>query len=74
MSWRIVEWDHREQPDFEAIDQALAFVVGRRHISVRLVPDTGSDQYALVIAEGPLMTDEEAQAIYEHRAGLNHDG
>lgn len=62
---QVVEWDCREQPDFEAIARATSRVFdGTHRPGLTLVPDTGSDQYALVVSSVP-MTSDEAQAAYD---------
>lgn len=61
----IIEWDYREQPDFERIQRAMHEVFnGSNHPCLRLVDDTGSDQYALVVSSTPI-TEREAQDIYD---------
>jgi hypothetical protein len=56
---RVLSWDHREQPDLAALGTALRDLSDARLYEV----DTGSDQYAIVLATGDL-TDDEAQAAY----------
>jgi hypothetical protein len=71
MSWVIVEWDWREQPDFDLIAKAMEDVYYEptyrgpaRPPTLVLVPDTGSDQYVLVVSTEPI-TAKEAQTIFD---------
>lgn len=55
----IVTWDWKEQPDIEAIDKAMAAVFnGSNRPLIQEVPNTGSDQYAIIVSSGP--TDPQA--------------
>lgn len=65
----IIEWDYREQPDWEAIQTAVT----RECVPVAvpgltLVPDTGSDQYALLVTSSRL-AEGEAQRLYDEARG-----
>lgn len=56
---RIIQWDYREQPNWDAVNRALRSEDDPDNVDppgLHLVPDTGSDQYALVVgylADGP---------------------
>lgn len=54
----VLTWNWREQPDLDH----LARILARHNVHLHQV-DTGSDQYAVVIAASPLTTDE-AQRAY----------
>lgn len=57
----IVSWDHREQIPFDRLAEALSDLTnGTLHLHEA---ETESDQYALVIADGPL-SQREANEIY----------
>lgn len=59
--FEVLTWDHREQPDLTELDDMLDRLSGGR---VRLTEaDTGSDQFAIVLAEGKL-TEDAATGIY----------
>lgn len=49
---RILDWDWKEQPDFDEIGRILAELTDHK-IWLR-TPETGSDQLALVLANEPL--------------------
>lgn len=60
---RVLSWDWREQPDLDDLADAVREVSGgRAHVTQ---VDTGSDQYAIVIADRKLTADE---AIAAHEA------
>jgi len=49
---RVMSWDWREQPDFDVLADILKELSNHK---IRLrVPDTESDQYALVLADEPI--------------------
>lgn len=62
---RVITWDHREQPSWPELAEALTALTGG---TVRLVlVDTGGAEYALVLG-GPDLTEDTATAAYErHR-------
>lgn len=63
--FEVVTWDFREQPDMQAIAAALTRLFGDGvHIAW---PETGSDQYAVVLSDRPF-TAEQAAAAY-HAGG-----
>lgn len=55
----MVSWDWREQPPWDEISDAQQ----RGFLHVRLVPDTGSDAYVLVLSDAPV-SEAEAQAVF----------
>ncbi len=58
----VMSWDWREQPDLDQLDQAVRYASGglaRVH-----TVDTGSDEYAIVVADHRV-TAAEAQAAWE---------
>lgn len=56
---RIVTWDWKEQPDMTAIDAAMQQVYnGTNRPLIQEVPNTGSDQYAIIVSSAP--TDPQA--------------
>jgi hypothetical protein len=57
----VLSWDWREQPDLRHLAQLVEDLSGRR-VVLREVA-TGSDQYALVIANVPL-TDADVAGAY----------
>lgn len=62
--FEVVTWDWREQPDWQAITSALTRLSGGGvHIAW---PETGTDQYAVVLSDRPF-TAKQAAAAY--RAG-----
>lgn len=63
MTSRILTWDYREQPDLDALGEAIR-TLSRGAVDLRAVPDTGSDSYAVVVADHPL-TDAEAQEAWD---------
>ena len=60
---KIFSWDWREQPPLRDIFQAASEMSPRGDITITL-PDTGSDQYALIISARPLTADE-ARIVYQ---------
>lgn len=60
MTIRTMSWDYREQPDLGTLDEILAEVSGGR-IHLHQV-DTGSDQYAIVVADRELTAAEVDEA------------
>lgn len=59
---RVLTWDWREQPDLDRLAAHVRELSGGK---VRITTvDTGSDQYAIVIADRALTADE-AYAAYE---------
>jgi hypothetical protein len=64
----ILSWDWKEQPDLRALAQLVNEVSGGRvHITEA---ETGSDQYAIVIADHPVSDTDAAEA---YRADLMGD-
>lgn len=63
-AYTIIQWDWKEQPDIEAINDAINAVAdtGNRPKAFRV--ETESDEYAIVITDSEA-TQEEAQALYE---------
>lgn len=61
--FRIVTWDHREQPDMVELSRVAA----EGFVHFAFVPDTGSDQYVIVATKVELDSAEAQQAwtIYE---------
>lgn len=60
----VMSWDWREQPDLEQLDQAVRLASGglaRVHTI-----DTGSDEYAIVVADHRI-TQAEAEAAWQAR-------
>lgn len=62
MTSRILTWDYREQPDLDALGEAIR-TLSRGAVDLRAVPETGSDQYAVVVADHPLSGDQ-AQSVW----------
>ena len=62
MTARVLSWDWRQQPDLAQLGRAIHDLSGGLlHI---YEVQTGSDDYAIVIADQPL-TDAEARHIWE---------
>lgn len=62
---KVITWDWKGQPDIKELDRAiLAVFNGINSPRITLVPDTGSDEYAAVIAAEQL-TPDEAQDAYK---------
>lgn len=61
--FEVVTWDYREQPDQQSLAAAISRVSGGRVHAVW--PETGDDQYALVLSDRPL-TAEQAAAVYRN--------
>ncbi len=56
MTYRILSWDWREQPDLDELAKALREVSGG---SVHLHQvETGSDQYAIILSDRALRPNE----------------
>jgi hypothetical protein len=66
---RVLSWDWRQQPDLDELARILADLSGGR-LHLRQV-ETGSDEYAVVIADGPL-SEWDAGRAYE-RARFGYD-
>ena len=62
MTARVLSWDWREQPNLAQLGRAIHDLSGGL-LHLHEV-QTGSDDYAIVIADQPL-TDAEARRIYE---------
>jgi hypothetical protein len=60
----VVTWDWREQPDQQSLAAAISRVSGGMVYAVW--PETGDDQYALVLSDRPL-TAEQALTAYRPR-------
>lgn len=60
---KIFSWDWKEQPPLRDVFQAVSEMSPRGDITITL-PDTGSDQYALIISARPLTADE-ARIVYQ---------
>jgi hypothetical protein len=65
LEYRVLGWDWREQPDLDALTEAVAVVSGG-HAHVTRV-DTGGDGYVIVLANRPL--DEGAARLLWEAAG-----
>lgn len=58
----VLSWDHREQIPFDRLAEALSDLTnGALHLHEA---ETGSDQYALVIAASGPLSQREANEIY----------
>jgi hypothetical protein len=66
---RVLSWDWREQPDLDQLGRIIADLSGGR-LHLRRV-DTGSDEYAVVVADSPL-SEWDAARVYE-RAQPEYD-
>lgn len=62
----VVVWDWKEQPDPDRLAAAISRVSASAVHAV--FPDTGSDEYALVLSDQPL-TPEAAARLYHDRDG-----
>jgi hypothetical protein len=70
MTTRIVTWDWRDQPPWGQINEALASLLDARYAAasdarIIEVPETGDDQYAVVVTDEPSTTPETAQVVWE---------
>ena len=54
-TYYVATWDHKEQPDWDEINLGLD-EFNNPHIT--LIEDTGSDQHAVIIANGPVTQTE----------------
>jgi hypothetical protein len=62
---QILTWDYREQPDWEAIREAMQALQLPDMPYFHVVENTGDDQYALIIAEKSLSS-AECEAMWTH--------
>lgn len=62
MTARVLTWDWRQQPDLDRLAAAIRDLTGG-NVGLHQV-DTGSDEYAIVLAD-QLLTDAEARSIWE---------
>ncbi len=62
MTTRLLTWDWRGQPNLQHLAKAVHDLSGGR-VSLYEV-DTGSDQYAIVLADEPL-TAEQAASVWD---------
>lgn len=69
----VVSWDHREQPDWDKIGEAVRELSGGR-LDLRDVGDTGSDQYGLVVSNTPLDDASTAEAYRRALANWEPQG
>ncbi len=65
-TYRVILWDWKDQPPWDEIVAAQR--EGLAYVTV--VPDTSSDQYAVVMANHP-MTDEQAQYAFDSTLGID---
>lgn len=70
MTINIVSWDWRGQPDIDAIDRHVYNLscVGLP-VRVQNIEDTGSDQYAITIADRELTVAEQQEAWQKWEEG-----
>jgi len=61
VKFKVISWDWREQPDWEEINDWLKELNCRPYF---YEVNTGSDSYAVLIANTPLLT-EEVELLYE---------
>lgn len=59
--YAVVTWDWREQPDQHALTAAIAYA-SRDAVHVAW-PETGTDDYALVLSDRPLTPEATAEAV-----------
>lgn len=71
MTHMIHAWDYREQPDLAALGEAIR-QLSRGAVDLRAVPETGSDQYAVVVADHPLSRDD-AQAVWDDAGAADEE-
>ena len=61
----LLTWDWKEQLDIDAVHAAMKSVFNGHNIpDVNMVPDTGGDEYALLVSSEALSLDE-VQSIYD---------
>lgn len=67
MTYRVMSWDWREQPDMNHLNRLIHEIIPENihyeGLYLTMVDDTGDDQYAIVITTRPL-TQPEARTFY----------